>query len=78
MKSELYELIQKNQNDKTGSYPKIDKPEFTYNDDFDQRTNTHNMQCIAMINIDNENMQYISEVFTNKKDANQNVCEKIY
>ena len=78
MKSELYELIQKIQNDTTGSYPKISRPEFKYVDDFDRSTNTHKMLCCATISINDENMEHISKVFTNKKEANQNVCEMIY
>jgi hypothetical protein len=75
-KSKLYELIQLSQNSK---FPvRLDRPIFNDEDDFDQGTNTHYMTCRASIEINGEKKNFISNVFTNKKDANQNACEKIY
>jgi hypothetical protein len=80
MKSELYELIQKSQNDEYGKFnlPKLFRPEFTYNDDFDQKTNIHSIQCYANISINGNIEKYMSNIFPNKKDANKDVCIKIY
>jgi hypothetical protein len=76
MKSQLYELIQKSNN---GTYRiKIETPTYDYKDRFIRDTNTHNIICSATVKIENKNMSFDSGVFTNKKDANQDVCKKIF
>jgi hypothetical protein len=75
-KSKLYELIQLSQNSK---YPVgLSRPDFDFTDEFDQKTNTHYMTCRAVIEIDDKKTKFESDVYTNKKDANQDVCEKIH
>ena len=74
-KSKLYELIQLSQNSK---YPiKLDRPLFEDSDDFNQKDNTHNMTCTAKITINNKDQTFTSDVFPNKKAANNDVCTKI-
>ena len=76
MKSQLYELIQKSSN---GAYPvKIETPTFTYSDDFDQPSNTHNIVCVSSIVIDSKSLMFKSGVFTNQKAANHDVCRIVF
>lgn len=75
-KSQLYELIQQSQS--SDCSPKLDFPTFDYVDDFDQSTNTHRMTCSATITIGDRNEVFVSDVYGNKKEANHDVCQKIY
>jgi len=76
MKSQLYELVQKSSN---GAYPvKIETPTFTYSDDFDRSSNTHNIVCVSNIVIDSKSLIFRSAVFTNQKAANHDVCRIVY
>ena len=69
-KSQLYEFIQKSD--------RVSRPKFSYQDEFDIKTNTHSFKCNAIITIDTTCNEYVSNFFANKKDANQNVCLKVY
>lgn len=75
-KSKLYELIQLSQNSK---FPiRLSRPKFIDSDRFEKETNTHYMTCSATIEIDGKEESFTSDVFSNKKDANQDVCLKIF
>lgn len=75
-KSQLYELIQQSQS--SNGSPKLDFPTFDYVDEFDQSTNTHRMTCSATITIGDRNEVFVSDVYGNKKEANHDVCQKIF
>jgi hypothetical protein len=75
-KSKLYELIQSSKN---SNYPiQVDVPKFSYDDDFDQETNTHYMTCKTVMTIDDIKTNFTSDIYSNRKGANQDVCSKIY
>src|SRR5690606_5811208 len=75
-KSKLYELIQRSQNSKYDFL--IECPTFNYDDDFDRNTNSHCFTCIADIIIEDAKYTFTSNSFKTKKNANNDVCHKIY